>query len=226
MTKNYIVPAPSSLGLQRWADDVHNYLRDSRSSVVEPQTVLMQHQIADERATVDGLLMWSTDSTPVVSKNGMWVPIVLSDIAQFVRTTTATAAAVDTPYAIVYDVIALNSSVSLEPTYPSRIVFSDAGVYSLSFTAQIASTSASQIDFRFWPRVSGVNISGSTIVASLHSNGSTLVVSRTANFSVLAGDYLEAMWATTSTSGSLVAHGATAYSPDAPSSALSISRVR
>ena len=226
MTKNYIVPAPSSLGLQRWADDVHNYLRDSRSSVVEPQTVLMQHQIADERATVDGLLMWSTDSVPVVSKNGIWVPIVLSDIAQCVRTTSDTAAAVDTPYAIVYDVIALNSSVSLDPTYPSRIVFSDAGVYSLSFTAQLESTSSSQVDFRFWPRINGVNIGGSTIVASLHSNGSTLAMSRTANFSVSAGDYLEAMWATTSTDGSLVAHAATAYSPAAPSSTLSISRVR
>jgi hypothetical protein len=71
-----------------------------------------------------------------------------------------------------------------------------------------------------------VDVTGSTIVASLHNNGATIVVSRTAIFSVSAGDVLNVMWATDSTSGYLHAHAATAYAPAAPSVTLAINRIQ
>jgi hypothetical protein len=51
-------------------------------------------------------------------------------------------------------------------------------------------------------------------------------VSRSAIFQVNAGDYLEVMWATTSTSGYLQATAATGYAPAAPSTSLSVTRIR
>jgi hypothetical protein len=44
-------------------------------------------------------------------------------------------------------------------------------------------------------------------------------------FHVDAGDYLEAVWATTDTSGFLDATAATAYAPSAPASTIVITRI-
>jgi hypothetical protein len=119
----------------------------------------------------------------------------------------------------------LAAGISRDPSNLTRIVFSEKGLYRISFTAQISSSSASTLEFRFWPRVNGTDITGSTMVASLHNNGATIVVSRDSIFEFDAGDYLEAMWATTSTSGSLLAHAATAYAPASPSATMAISRI-
>jgi hypothetical protein len=211
----------------RWAQDVHNYLRGGDNAVVEPQTVLMQHQIGGEKASVDGLLMWDTNGYPVVSKSGEWKPLVISDgHAVFAQDADITAAAINTAYAVQYDTPAVAHGISLDPTFPTRIVFSDGGLYNLSFTAQIASTSASTVNFRFWPRVNGTNYAGSTIVASLHNNGATIVVSRATLWQFNAGDYLQVMWAVGASHGLLKAYAATSYAPAAPSTTLSISRVQ
>jgi hypothetical protein len=161
-----------------------------------------------------------------VSKNGEWRQIVLADgYAFFGQDNDITAAATNTAYAITYDTPPMAGGVSLGAP-ASRIVFEEGGTYLLAFSAQITSTSSSTVAFRFWPRINGVDVPGSTMVASLHQNNSTIVISRTAIFQVSAGDYLEAMWATDSTSGFLQAAAATAYAPAAPSTSLSITRIR
>lgn len=226
MRRGFTVPTPLARDLFGWATDVHNYLRSTSSGAVEPQTVLLQHQIGGEKATVDGLLMWDTAGYPVVSKNGEWRQIVLADgYAIFGQDSDVTAASPDTAYKIALDNIAADG-ITLTGSPLTDITFVESGLYSLAFTAQIASTSASQVDFRFWPRINTNDVPGSTIVASLHNNDATTVVSRTAIFAIDAGDVLNVMWATTSTNGLLKAHSATAYAPAAPSVTLAISRVR
>jgi hypothetical protein len=211
----------------RWATDVHNYLRTSGTTAVEPETILMQHQIGGEKATVDGLLMWDTAGYPVVSKGGVWRQILLQDgYAVLTQDNNITAAAINTAYAIQYDTPAFADGISLSGTNPTRIVFAEAGLYRIGFTAQISSTSSSAVNFRFWPRINGVNIPGSTIVASLHNNGATLVVSRDGIFQVAANDYLEVMWAVDGSAGYLQAHAATAYAPASPSTTLTVARVQ
>ena len=227
MKRNFIVPVPTSQSLVRWATDVHNYLRDSGTNAVEPTTTLMQHQIGGEKATVDGLLMWDTAGYPVVSKDGVWHQLVMGNgYAVLNQDASITAAAANTAYAIQFDTPAFADNISLSPTNPTRVVFADGGLYRVSFTAQIASSSGSTVNFRFWPRVNGTDIAGSTMVASLHNNGATIVVSRDSIFQFAAGDYLEAMWATDSTNGSLLAHTAAAYAPASPSVTMAISRVQ
>ena len=104
-------------------------------------------------------------------------------------------------------------------------MFAEAGQYMISFSAQISSTSSSTVNFWFWPRINGVDVTGSTMKNALHQNGSVLVVSRSAIFDVSANDYLEAMWAVDSTSGFLDATTATAFAPSAPASTIAITRL-
>jgi hypothetical protein len=228
LKRGFIVPVPTSQNLTRWATDVHNYLRDFDNKVVEPQTVLMQHQIGGEKATVDGLLMWdAVNGYPVVSEGGVWHQLTMGNgHAIFAQDNNITAAAANTAYAIQFDTPTFANDIALDPINTTRIVFGDGGLYRISFTAQIASSSGSTVNFRFWPRVNGTNVTGSTMVASLHNNGATIVVSRDSIFQFASGDYLEAMWATDSTNGSLLAHSATAYAPASPSATMAISRVQ
>lgn len=180
---------------------------------------------ANDNPSENGIILWDdTNGYPVVSKNGEFRQIVLED-GNYSGNITAnlTAAAVNTAYALTYTPIVQNGIVNGTPA--SRIVFEEAGEYMVAFSAQIASTSSSTVNFWFWPRVNGTNVAGSTMKNALHQNSSVLVVSRSAIFTFAAGDYLEAMWAVDSTSGFLEASAATAFAPSAPASTISITRL-
>lgn len=182
---------------------------------------------SDASPTADGIILWdASGGYPVVSKNDEWRQIVLADgYAIFSQDADITAAAPDTAYKIALDNISAQG-ITLTGSPLTEITFVEGGLYSIAFTAQIASTSSSTVNFRFWPRVNTVDVAGSTIVASLHNNGATITVSRTAIFNFAAGDVLNAMWATDSTSGSLKAHAATSYAPAAPSVTMAINRIQ
>ena len=178
-------------------------------------------------ATQDGVLLWdAAGGYPVVSKGDEWRQIILADgYAVLGQDADITAAAANTAYKIALDDI-ITEGITLTGSPLTEITFVEGGLYSLSFSAQISSTSGSTVYFRFWPRINGSDTAGSTILASLHNNGATTTVSRTAIFSVSAGDVLNVMWATTSTNGYLHAHAATAYAPASPSVTLVISRIQ
>jgi len=194
-----------------------SYLSQTRSALVQ--------QTGDESAADDGTLMWDRENLyPVVSKNGEWVQVVLEDgNASGSITVDQTAAVINTAYALTYTLSSSDGITSGTPA--SRLVFAEAGEYMVSFSAQIASTSSSTVNFWFWPRVNGTDLAGSTMKNALHQNGATLVVSRSAIFNLSAGDYLESMWAVDSTSGFLDATAATAFAPAAPASTIAITRL-
>lgn len=211
---------PIGPNIGQWAEDLRRWLARTWDT-------LTFRDAAASAATQDGILLWdATGGYPVVSKDGAWRQIVLADgYAVLGQDASITAAAADTAYEIELDGIAL-AGITLTGSPLTDITFTEAGLYSLSFTAQISSSTSSQVDFRFWPRINGTDAPGSTIVASLHNNGATIVVSRTAIFTVAAGDVLNVMWATDDTNGFLEAHAATAYAPASPSVTLVIARVQ
>lgn len=217
MTQQHRAPEPKGDDWKAWARRMMQYLGQTRIPLVQ--------QTGDESAADDGQLMWDrVNGYPVVSKNGEWRQVVLED-GQYAGGVTAdqTAAAANTAYALTY-----TSSVAegiTNGTPASRLVFEETGQYMVSFSAQIASTSSSTVNFWFWPRVNGTDVVGSTMKNALHQNGSVLVVSRSAIFNFNAGDYLEAMWAVDSTSGFLDASAATAFAPAAPASTIAITRL-
>ena len=180
---------------------------------------------ADDNPSENGVILWdNVNKYPVVSKDGEFVQIVLED-GQYAGavTTDQTAALINTAYALTYTASIAEGVTNGTPA--SRIVFEEAGQYMISFSAQIASTSSSTVNFWFWPRINGTDVTGSTMKNALHQNNAVLVVSRSAIFDVSAGDYLEAMWAVDSTSGFLDATTATAFAPAAPASTIAITRL-
>jgi hypothetical protein len=202
-----------------WAEDLRRYLGKALSQLAAKE--------ANSSATEDGIILWDrVNGYPVVSKDNVWRQIVLADgYAIFSQDTDITAASANTAYKIALDNIA-SAGITLTGSPATEITFVEGGLYEIAFTAQISSSSGSAVNFRFWPRVNGSDVAGSTIVASLHNNGATITVSRTAIFSFAAGAVLNVMWATDSTNGILRAHAATAYAPAAPSVTLAITRVQ
>lgn len=210
---------PVTADVRLWAENMRRYLGRALDQ--------LGFKDASASASENGVLLWDNASGyPVVSKDGVWRQIVLADGYAFLgQDNDVTSAAANTAYAITYDTPPMASGISLG-TPASRIVFAESGTYLLAFSAQITSTSLLTVEFRFWPRINGTDVAGSTIRANLHQNDASFVVSRSAIFQMSAGDYLEVMWATDSTSGYLQAAPATAYAPAAPSTSLSITRIR
>ena len=217
MTQQNRPPEPRDKDWQTWGRRMMSYLSQTRSALVQ--------QTGDESAADDGTLMWDrVNQYPVVSKSGAWVQVVLEDgNASGSITTDQTAVAINTAYALTYTLSSSDGITSGTPA--SRLVFEEAGEYMVSFSAQIASTSSSTVNFWFWPRVNGVDLAGSTMKNALHQNGATLVVSRSAILDLSAGDYLEAMWAVDNINGFLDATAATAFAPAAPASTIAITRL-
>ena len=208
---------PIGDNVKAWGNNLTAYLRR--------QLPRLYFKTADDNPSENGVILWDDENGyPVVSKDGAFVQIVLED-GQYAGavTTDQTAASINTAYALTY-----TSSIAegvTNGTPASRIVFAEAGQYMISFSAQIASTSSSTVNFWFWPRINGTDVTGSTMKNALHQNGSVLVVSRSAIFDVSANDYLEAMWAVDNTSGFLDATVATAFAPAAPASTIAITRL-
>jgi len=145
-----------------WAEKFSAWLMRTRS--------FLTHRRDYDSAAEDGVILWDRENKyPVVSKDGAFVQIVLED-GQYAGavTTDQTAASTNTAYALTY-----TSSIAegvTNGTPASRLVFAEAGQYMISFSAQIASTSSSTVNFWFWPRINGTDVTGSTMKNALHQN--------------------------------------------------------
>lgn len=187
--------------------------------------VRLNFKSAGDIPSENGIILWDeVNGYPVVSKNDEFRQIVLEDgHYNGSITSNVTAGAINTAYALTYTASVFDGITNGTPA--SRLVVAEAGYYQISFSAQISSSTSSSVKFYFWPRVNGVDVAGATMVNTLHNNGASVVTSRTAAFELAAGDYIEAMWAVTDTNGFLEAAAATAFSPAAPASTISIVRL-
>ena len=212
-----IVP-PLAPDIRQWAENLRIYLSRALDQMSFKETY--------SSASENGVLLWdNVNGYPVVSKDGVWRQVVLANgVAHLEITSDVTAASSNTAYPLTFSIMAGSVGVTLG-TPASRIVFTEGGAYTLSFTAQTHSSSSSTVNFWFWPRLNGVDIVDSAMQNTLHQNNATMIISRTQIFNVNAGDYLEAYWATDSTSGSLQHHAANAFAPATPAATLAISRV-
>jgi hypothetical protein len=163
----------------------------------------------------------------VVSTNGAFQPIPYGEnsYGYFADFNNQSATTINTATAITWDTAAYSHNISVDGTDASKIVFERSGVYRLSFSAEITSSSASTVTFYFWPRINGVNIANSTMVTTLHNNGQKKIISRSGVFNVNANDYLQSMFAVDSTNGSLSTTAATAFCPSSPSVTLSVAEL-
>lgn len=214
MSIQNIPPKPTGNSWVNYAQRLGAYLQQTRS--------ILRRIVSGESASENGILLWDeSNGYPVVSKDNVWRQVVLADgRANLKINSDVTAASADTAYALTYTGTTIGINLS-----GSQIQFVEGGEYIINFSAQISSTSSSTVHFMFWPKINGTDVADSTIIGKLHNNNATLVISRSQLFTVNAGDYLEAMWSTNSTSGFLNAVAATSYAPAAPASTISITRV-
>ena len=212
-----VVP-PITFDLAAWAENLRRYLGKALNQ--------LDAKDVTASAAEDGVLLWDRiNGYPVVSKDGVWRQVVLANgVAHLEITSDVTAASSNTAYPLTFSIMAGSVGVTLG-TPASRIVFTEGGAYTLSFTAQTHSSSGSTVNFWFWPKLNGVDVVDSAMQNTLHQSNATMIISRTQIFNVNAGDYLEAYWATDRTQGSLQHHAANAFAPATPAATLAISRV-
>ena len=143
---------------------------------------------------------------------------------EFTKTTNQSPAAINTAYALTFDNTEIALGVSIG-TPASRLVISSAGLYSVTLSVQVTSTSASQKAVWLWLKKNGTtNIANSAKIATIALNGGYLVITTSGIESLVAGDYLEVMYASDSTAITIATVAATAFAPASPAAIVAITQ--
>jgi hypothetical protein len=139
----------------------------------------------------------------------------------FYDTTTQTAAAINTAYAMTFNTTDLSVGVTRgSPT--SRIYVDRPNVYNIQFSAQLDKTSGGVGLVWIWLRKNGVNVADSTGQIRIQGNDAELVVGWNYIAQLNAGDYIELMWEVDDTSVQILYDPATAVHPAVPSVILTV----
>lgn len=143
---------------------------------------------------------------------------------EFTKTDSQTPAAIDTAYALTFTNTEIANGVSLG-TPASHVIVAQAGLYNIACSVQITSTNSSQKAVWVWLRKNGTtDFPNSARVASITLNNGYLVVTLNEVYSLLAGDFIEVMYASDSTAVSIATVAATAFAPAAPAVILAITQ--
>lgn len=110
---------------------------------------------------------------------------------------------------------------------PTRITFTDAGVYAIMPSIQIANSGASDYDITIWFRKNGTDIAASATVLTVPkaSDGGAAFFQIVVYEQVTAGQYVEVMWLPENTAVTLDYIAAGAIAPAAPSVILCAERI-
>lgn len=143
---------------------------------------------------------------------------------EFTKTDDQSPAAINTAYALTFTTTETANGVS-RGTPTSHIVIGQAGLYNIATSVQITSTNSSQKSVWVWLRKNGTtDFPNSSRIASITLNNGYLVVTLNEVASLLAGDYIEVMYASDNTNVSIATVAATAFAPAAPASILSVTQ--
>jgi len=139
----------------------------------------------------------------------------------FYDTTTQTAAAINTAYAMTFNTTDLSNGVYLgSPT--SRVYVDRGNVYNIAFSAQMDNTSGGSHLIYIWLRVNGVDVPNTAGQIRLKGTDGELVSAWNFLYSLNAGDYFELMWSVSDTSVEITSSGAVAPHPGIPSVILTV----
>jgi hypothetical protein len=143
---------------------------------------------------------------------------------EFTKTNSQSPAATNTAYALTFTNTEIANGVSIGGT-TSQIIIAQAGLYNLACSVQITSTNSSQKSIWAWLRKNGTtDLPNSARVASITLNNGYLVVTLNEVASLLAGDFIEVMYAANSTNVSIATVAATAFAPAAPAVILAVTQ--
>lgn len=145
-----------------------------------------------------------------------------SRLGSFYDTTTQTAAATGTAYAMTFNTTDLSRGVYIgSPT--SRIYVDEPAVYDIQFSAQVDNTSGGDHLAYIWLRLNGVNVSNSAGQVRIKGTTGELVAAWNYFIDLKSNDYFELMWSVDDTDVQLTASGAVAPHPGIPSVIVTVS---
>jgi hypothetical protein len=142
----------------------------------------------------------------------------------FYDTTTQTAAATNTGYAVTFN----NETVAFaiqRGTPTSRIYVPDTSVYDVQFSLQLDKTTGGAGNVFIWARINGIDVPYSASRTRIKDNDAEIVAAWNFMLDMQGGSYFELMWAVDTTSIQLIAEAATAFCPAIPSAILTVSEV-
>lgn len=134
----------------------------------------------------------------------------------FHDTTTQTAAATGTAYAVTFNTTDLSNEVSVgSPT--SRIVVANAGVYNFQFSLQLDKASGSTGHTYIWARINGVDVAASASEVAVQGTAAETIAAWNFVLNMNAGDYFQLMWSVDDTNIQIKAVTAASPVPAIPS---------
>lgn len=143
---------------------------------------------------------------------------------EFSKTTSQSPAVINTAYTLTFDNTEIANGVTIGGT-TSQIIVDQAGLYNIACSVQITSTNSSQKAVWVWLKLNGTtDLSNSARVASITLNNGYIVITLNEVASLLAGDFIEVMYASDSTNVSISTVAATAFAPAAPAVILAITQ--
>lgn len=140
----------------------------------------------------------------------------------FYDTTTQTAAAINTAYAMTFNTTDLSFGVRRGVT-TSQIFVDEPGVYDIQFSAQLDNTSGGNHLVYIWLRLNGTtDVANSASQVRLKGTDGELVAAWNFFANLKAGDYFEIMWSVSDTAVQITAQAAAAPVPAIPSVILTV----
>ena len=143
----------------------------------------------------------------------------------FYDTSTQTPAAINTAYAITLNTTDVSLGVYRGAT-TSQVFVTEAGVYSIAFSAQLDNTSGGSHVIYIWLRVNGADVANSASQVRLKGTDGELVAAWSFMQTLKAGDYIEIMYSTSDTSVQILAQAAAAPVPGIPSMILTVAQIK
>ena len=139
----------------------------------------------------------------------------------FYDTTTQSAAAINTAYAITLDNTSLTQGVSIG-TPTSRVYVDRTGSYNIQFSLQLISTNAASKDVYIWADVNGTSVPNSATKLTMSGSSNSYVAAWNFVIRMSAGDYFRLMWSTSNTNVQIARIAASAPVPAIPSVILTV----
>lgn len=187
-------------------------------AAIQTQIQALQSQIAEATA---GDLAVLQSGLQALALNPPPKQYLTPRYGSFYDTTTQTAAAINTAYAITFNTTDLSYGVTVgSPT--SRIYVDRPNVYNVQFSAQLDKTSGGVGLVWIWLRKNGVNVADSAGQVRIQGNDAELVTAWNYLVQLNAGDYIEIMWEVDDTSVQILYDAATAVHPAIPSVILTV----
>ena len=144
---------------------------------------------------------------------------------QFYDTTTQTAAAINTAYAMTFNTSSNRYGVYIDPANTSHVKVTRPAVYNMQFSLQLDKTSGGVGLFYVWGRINGVDIPNSASQVRIQGNNAEIFVAANLFVSMSNGDYFQLMWSVDDTSVQILASAAAAPHPGIPSVILTMTQV-